>query len=429
MAYMFTKTNGEGYSSNLSLFKNPSTDTATQKITYHEYRPARQITKGSTIEFLIAGTSNNYLDLSKTRLRLKARILKENGDIINEPLVGFVNLPLQSLFRQVDLSLQQQVVCPNVGSHYPHRAMIDVLLNTSEGQQETVLQSQCFHKDTSSQMDTVSPANQGFFKRARYTGKSEVLAMEGPLYLDMTTQDRLLLNGVEVGLTLYPSSDAFCLMGPNEQRWQVEIMDAALRICHVTVNPGVILGHAEAMKKTPAMYPLLKSDIRSFTIPSGSYSFVADDVFQGQIPTELMVAMTSAAAFSGSYSKNPFNFQHFNANFVSFEVDNVSVPGRPLQPDFKKENYVDAYLSLFETTDNTASAGNLISRSDYKNGYCIFRFPISPTNQKEFLSLIQKGHSRLTIKFEEPLQEAVTVLLYAKFQSLLEIDQARNVIV
>lgn len=72
-----------------------------------------------------------------------------------------------------------------------------------------------------------------------------------------------------------------------------------------------------------------------------------DDVFQGDIPESLVVGLVSSRAYSGDYTLNPYNFQHFNCNFAAFYVDGKSVPTNPKEPNYSKGTYISAYLSLF----------------------------------------------------------------------------------
>ena len=90
----------EGYQPNLSLFTPKPTDVGVDGIQWISFRPVTLITYGAPIEFNIAGTSLEYIDLSKTRLHVKTRILKKDGSLCtSDDNVGFINLPLQSLFR------------------------------------------------------------------------------------------------------------------------------------------------------------------------------------------------------------------------------------------------------------------------------------------------------------------------------------------
>ena len=337
MAFKFDGSE-EGFESGLDVFKPPPVNTAVYKRELMSYRPVSQITKGSPIQFTIQGTSSDYKDLKNTMLYLKLRITNENGDPITaEDRVGLSNLSLQSLFRQVDFNLQQQGMTTGVGLNYPYKAMMDTLLQFEEDPKETQLQSQLYFKDSSHYMDSPDPregSNLGLLLRSQFTENGQYVDLEGPLYIDVCQQDRFLINGVQIDVKLIPSSDAFVLMSPQgEKRYKYEIGDAILKISQVKLNPGVMISHAEQIKKSPALYPYMRSDVRTFNIQSGSFSWGMDDVFQGQIPCRVVVGLVSSKAFSGAYDKNPYNFHHFNCNFIGLYADGQSVPGDPLRCD------------------------------------------------------------------------------------------------
>ena len=128
MAYKFDGSK-EGFDANLDIFKPPPVDTAVYKREWISYRPVSQITKGSPIQFTIPGSSSDYKDLRKMNRHLKCKIKRQDGEAVEQDAkVGFVNLALQSLFRQVDVTLQQQNTTSGVGLNYPYKAMIDTLL-------------------------------------------------------------------------------------------------------------------------------------------------------------------------------------------------------------------------------------------------------------------------------------------------------------
>ena len=61
----------------------------------------------------VSGTGEEYLDLAKTQLLVKAKITKANGTALDaETKVGPVNLFLHSLFSQVDVSLNERIIFP-----------------------------------------------------------------------------------------------------------------------------------------------------------------------------------------------------------------------------------------------------------------------------------------------------------------------------
>ena len=61
----------------LDLFTIPATQPSTTKGQWIEYHPLSNITDSDSIEFNISGTGEEYLDLAKTQLFVKAKTLKQ----------------------------------------------------------------------------------------------------------------------------------------------------------------------------------------------------------------------------------------------------------------------------------------------------------------------------------------------------------------
>ena len=422
----------EGHSPSLALFQTSPTETGIESIEWVGYRPVSQLGGDGAIEFNIPGTSTSYVDLKRTRLYVKVQILKDGKPVGITDEVGLINLPLQTMWSQVDLALQHQVISPTIGNNYAYRSMISVLLENEEDPKLTQLLTQLFYQDTRGYMDASSPtkgSNNGLMKRWEYTCKGGSVDMEGPLYVDICSQDRFILNGVPINIKLWPNKDNFRLMTPTpENGYKLEITDALLKVCMVRVSPGVIIGHGEALKKAPASYPFTRSDIRTFAIPAGQLSTSVDDIFQGLIPSSIILALTASEGYSGNFTRNPFNFAHFNCSYVGFYVNGQPVPSHPIQPNYTTGNYVDAYLSLFTVTGKYGqNSGNFIGRDEYDEGYSLYALDVDGQEGQTTHSYLRRGHSRLELRFSKPLPEGVTLIVYGRFPCLLQIDETRAI--
>ena len=85
--------------SDLDLFTSPATQTSITKGQWIEYHPLSNITDSGPIEFNVSGSGEEYLDLARTLLFLKAKITKANGIAIDlKEQVGPVNLFLHALY-------------------------------------------------------------------------------------------------------------------------------------------------------------------------------------------------------------------------------------------------------------------------------------------------------------------------------------------
>ena len=199
-----------------------------------------------------------------------------------------------------------------------------------------------------------------------------------------------------------------------------------MKVCHVTLNPSLLLAHNEALKLSPAIYPFWRSDIKSFSVASGSHTFMTDNIFHGKVPSKIIIGMVSNAAYSGNYGQNPFNFKNMSTNYLEVTVDGQPVPNRPLKPNFTENDYVSSYLSLFDN-EYSRKKGLIIRLADYANGYALYLFDIQSFLSGKIMSKSIKGHVRLSIRYSEALKETINVIVYAKFPEILSIDQSRNV--
>lgn len=147
------------------------------------------------------------------------------------------------------------------------------------------------------------------------------------------------------------------------------------------------------------------------------------------MPKRLIVGFVSSDAVNSSIHRNPFNFQHYNVSNIMITSDSQTQI-RPVKTDYKKNLYLQAYLSLFECCGiYFTDTGNAIKREDYPHGYALTGIDLSEdlSASSNHWALPRQGSLRIDLQFATPLPEAVTVLVYAEFDSLIEIDKNRAV--
>ena len=419
--------------SELDLFSVPPTQTSIENGSWVEYHPLSTLASGAPIEFEINGSGEDYIDFANSYLHVRAKITLPNGDDIDDgAAVGPVNLFLHSLFSQVDVSLNGTQITPSMNT-YPYRAMIETLLSYGGDAKESQLTSELFYKDVAGRMDVVDFAeanrNAALFRRSHFTNESHVVDMMGRIHADMFFQDRYMLNEVATKIKLIRSKDAFCLMSAVNHT--VKIVSAVLFVRKVKLSPSVFLAHAKALERANAKYPIRRVICKTFTIPVGFLDVSHEKLFSGQLPTRLVVGLVRNDAFNGDLHRNPFNFQHFNLNEISVYVDGQQQHCvKPLHPDFANGQYISSYLSLFSGTGKiNRDDGNNISREEYANGYTLYAFDLSPDlAEDDHFNLTRQGGLRLVLKFSQALAATVSVIAFAEFENVVEIDRNRNVI-
>ena len=385
--------------------------------------PSAPLMPGGSVEFVMQGTDAPYLDLQKSRLRVQLKIVKSDDGDIKLENVAFVNLPLQTLWKEVKVYWQNRPV--STGQLYPYKAMIDTLLSYGDAAKDSQLKVQGYHKDAAGFMDEAVTAGR---KTLTENGKS--VQLEGPLMSDVCQQPFLVPNGVQVKIKLVPHGPAFALHSTvANAAFKVKVEDVKFLACLVTLNPAHQAKIEERLKKTTLKYPLQVAEMYNIPLIKGTPRAKKDDLFDGRVPSRMVVGLVNSEAFEGNYKKNPFNFQHYNVNSVDVSVNGAAVPQGPLELNFAENLIAPAYTALYSVVGGVGEDfGNGITPADFAKGYALYAFDFDPAIQREELKPVAKaGNVKLDIGFTKALTETAQLIVYAQFPTVLEIDDSRNV--
>jgi hypothetical protein len=344
-----------------------------------------------------------------------------------------VNLALHSLWNQVDVSLGGRLMTQATGM-YPYKSMIQTLLNYGKAAKDSQLLAQGFYYEAGKEMAAVTADGSiAITAKMPLFETSKSVDFEGPLLEDVFHMNRYLLNNIEVGLKLYPSRPDFYVMasGADDKKYKIVMEDIIFKVCMVRVSPGVILGHAKALETRNALYTYTRCETKSYSIPKGTHSFNLDNVFQLSRPSRLVFGLVSSEAFNGQYSKNPFEFKHYDVTDVAVVVNGETVPGRPMKLTFADtaRDSISGYLGLFEGTGRSGTDfGNGLTPSDFAKGYTLFAYNLDPDLKRgKYLNLVKRANVRIELRFAKALPETINVVVYAEHPAIFEVDQARNV--
>ena len=466
--------------SEIDLFSVPPTQQSLERGRWIGYAPLSSVENtDSPINFLVTGT-DEYIDLSKTILTVTGKIVKDNESVLdgaNQASVAPVNNFLHSLFKQVDVYLNEKQVTPAMGT-YPYRAYIETLLNYDASAKESQFSSALFYKDTATKMDeggslpsskTITyvkdhpsggvtkdtfslpvpgTGNQGFAKRSKFIQNSKQFVLSGPIFADIFMTDRLLLNMMDLRVVLNRSSNTFCLMDLSSGtavKPKVQLSHVELKIRKVKLDQAVSDGIERMLKQTPALYPIRRVECKILTVPQNLLTTRQDNIFSGLIPKTFVVGFVTADAAGGVYGKNPYNFAHFGVTSLSLTANGEEIPFKqltlkyPKDPDGKIDttageddalDFDEAYNTLFSGTGKIYSnAGLDIDRDDYPGGYVLYAFDLTPDMCKssQYFNTVQHGSLSLALTFKSQ-SEPLALVCYGDFENVIRIDAERNAI-
>ena len=134
--------------------------------------------------------------------------------------------------------------------------------------------------------------------------------------------------------------------------------------------------------------------------------------------------------YNGEYYKKTFNPNNNAINFLAVYVDGRQVPAKQLQTNFGTGSYIRSNVNLFFATGKQAQdEGNGLSRDYFGKGYTFFGFDLAPDGwDGGSFHLTRKGNLRIEMRFATSLEQTVNIVVYGKFEAMLEIDKGRNII-
>ena len=350
MEYIFENFQ-EGYPSEaLDIFSGTTIQTGIISKEIHEYSPLTSIRKDSPLTFQVSGTGATFIDMRNTRLYLETNITNEDGSPIDDTdSVSVINAPGFTIFSKVDLLIQQIMVATTLGINYSFKSLMDILIPHKGCEiHPSVLESALYTKDPGGTLDNIEipGSNTGLLKRSQYYSNGKTCELEANLFHDFALSSRFLPFGLDLIFKFYTQSDDFIIITNSRKKYKFNILNAVLKVCRVNVNPNLIAAQSDMLKKQPAIFPFLRSDIKTYSIPQNLTKYVIDDITQGTVPSRVLVAIVEQRAYSpGNTKTNPFNFEHMYVDYIAFTVDGKSVPGEPLQVSYSKN---DPEENIFE---------------------------------------------------------------------------------
>jgi len=414
--------------SDLDLTATPLTQTSIEGATIVEHIPVASLTHGAPIEFVSYGAGDHYRDLSDMHLGLKCRVKKNRNDDLDASCnVAIINYLINSLFCQVDITLNGKKITPSVATH-SWRSIFEVLLNFGKEAKSTHLETSGFKKDTAHKLDNIDNQNAGYV--GRKITNSKPFELFGKLHTDICFQNRYIINKVDMTVKLIRNNSNFCLIGDGKSNYELFIDEAILYIRHVIVSAPVMLEPAMALEKATIKYPLNRVECVQHTLNGGILTQTFDNISSGIIPKRLVFGLVESDAAIGSYTKNPFNFKHFNMAQVSLTINQQDAPNSPLNVNFSDNNWIRAYYNMFSGLDRAGlDWGNDITKDDFIGGYGLYIFDLSPDKCfGDHFNVLKSGNLKLKLTFRETLPCVVNLYIYMEYDNMMEITKNRNVI-
>ena len=445
----------------LNLFDVPEVDYRYEASRDVVFQPA--LTGIQPITFSIPA-SDDYYDLNellfqvKVRLTdpatgyqgLKANLANSHGN--NTRNTYCVNNFFHSIFRDTTLSMNG-VLMTEQSNTYHYRAYLETLLNYNREEGATKLAPQGWVNQLNviEEMGATG-ANSDVPTNANWSGNTELRALTSRLlrenwhtfiirpHLPPLKTGKCLVPGVQMDFELHLNPNTVSLIGtPNKGTLTDKKFPAihnddikvTLLMRKVTLNASVYvrLQKERQLGKKIVLYPVVRSEIRTFSFDGRTTQWEQDNVFVGRFPDRAMVGLLHSNAFNGDLERNPYAFQKFGVTQVRQILNGEEHPYRTLQL-----TGTEAYEDLLSYDRFLQAMGaynenkiSMLLPSDWGQGKncTLFLFnnvPSGKADDPQYRNPRQSGNVRLVIDFAAAVNHNITVLVWSEYENVYEIN-------
>ena len=394
---------------------------------------------------------DDFLDLTESEFEVEIVLKKDTAGTITNlaagDIMGVVNNFAHSLFKQINVRLNSTLISPQTET-YHYKAFLETILNYDQADGESILVPTGWKNFLSVPNDgeadefTTNKMNTDHddFKalsedyknvvllRNHFLGGKKVTLRFKP-FLEVFHLSKLLVPGVQIQMEMYFNDPAVWSM-----RWDgaasLILPEANVNVqfflCQVKVNPSIYREIMADMKGTPtrpgksAMYPIVRSEIRTYSHPNDGRHFECNNPFQGQVPNRLIVVMCLQDAFNGSVRRYLFRLEKFKISSIKQMINGEEYPYETLElkHDGEDTDWRGCQRFLRATGCLCRGKGNMVREEDWGHGKHLNMFVFDNTANgcvdSPVLNPKKTGEIRVVIDFGTIPGSNVTILLYGE---------------
>ena len=378
----------------------------------------------TSLEFVIHQSSEHYIDLSSIEIELKLTLLDGDGirdGIQADTKVYFINDLLQAFFptRKIYINNTALESC----YHGSHVSRLKHLLNTPNDICENrgkILGA--FPIKASLMKNKIDGGLMANHATRIAFSKQDTIHMTGPLNLDISSASKWLLDRCDVRLILEPSRSKFCINAVDGAvAFKYAIKMARLHVNKIKPSPGGFINTTKSLLSNNMEYIMKRNVVKTEILAAGQSSLVFVRPFQNRIPAKLYLFMTKQEADNGSYSLDPFYYEH--NNLINYKV---LIDGIPLIDSDCSAS--DGMIKVYHDSLKAHGAEfHFIPEEIYTKGGFVICISTNHSDVDE-LSFEQKGNMSIHLKFQNVMASTQIVYLIGVVHSSFEITSDREVL-
>lgn len=447
----------------LELFQLPAID---YRYKAHRFVPYHPTNSGIRPVTFTVESSEEYYDLGESFLEVKVRLNHSHtgyvgiqsgldaSDATDSRHTYIVNNFGHTIFNQMNVYLNQ-VLMNTQNNAYHYKAYFETLLNYSPAEGGSTLAAQGWVNDALDVVEVMGATgtNDDIPTDANWKGNTALRSLTSKVlekqwytfiirpHVEAFRSGKALAPGVELKMEMYLNSNAVYLLAtPNKGSLQAKKFPSigendiqlTLHLKKITLNSSVFLKLQQSLSSThPARYPVVRSEIRTFTFEGNSAHWEKDNVFNGLIPDRVLVAMVDSRAYNGNVEYYPFAFQKFGLTRIRQIVNGEEYPFKSTLELTGNQSYEDltGYNRLLVALEAYKDHKQpMIQASDWGQGKncTVFLFnnvPSGDADSPAYRNPRQNGNVRLEMDFRTSPGTNITVIIWSEQENVFSINR------
>jgi hypothetical protein len=396
--------------------------------------------------FEMVSRGDYYIDLNKTRMYMKLKVVNQNGTPIgNTANVAPINFVGPSMISAIEYSIAGKAISDLGSTHFGYKTYLENILSYSNSARETHLKASRYYGDEANKFDIITavdavttgtnqtPAvvpNKGHESRKTMCAGSKEFDTMFPIHSDILQSDRLLPPGITLNVKFKRANDEFVLMsGDGATRYKIQVVELLLYVRYVEVADNIFQMHTTQSNTRNMLLPINRTEIKTQIFPATLDQVYLPNAFTGGLPKSLIIGLLKTTQYEGNITSNPYNFANNGIKYVCIKIDGEVIPSDPYMPEYDKDLFVREYRSFFDNLGiHHDDVGNAVTMEKYKDGMNLYAFDLSPDLCNGFHSHpVKIGNLDILIKLSANMTESHHLFMMAIYNAVINIDKDQKV--
>ena len=445
----------------VNLFDIPDVDYSYKAKRWVPFKPANS---GTQPIFFTVPASDDYYDLNDTKLEIKIRLntTGTGGVSAVEGSVSTANLSKyvycvnnfgHSIFSQMNLSFNG-VLMTEQSNGYHQKAYLETLLNYNRQEGETLLAPQGWVNElhVKDQLVPTNAANNDEPNPNAWDGKTGLKALTSRLlgkayhtffikpHIAVLKTGKCLVPNVQIDLELYLNDNSLFLFGTPDTGTTVNKkiptlgandLFVTLWMKKVTLHANVYdrLVKERSLSKRNVIYPVVRSDIRTYSFDGRSTRWSQDNVFLNKVPIKVMIGLMHSTNYNGSLQYYSFAYEKFGVTRVRQRIDGEEYPYRVLElvGNSQAKDLIGYDRFLTASGAYTHHRAPMVLPSDWGQGKncTLYMFNNAPgdADDPSYRNPKMTGNVSYEIDFRANVDHNITIVIWGEYENQYEIDK------